>query len=152
MISPFYAMITGCNHFYDVLEIMVERRYNRSIPFHLPEYTFTYLLHSCTTESKTQPKIPKQRPFSFENKRQHLKIHKAEQIAGECLTWIPRISAPAARNSVMRLVRLNGAVSHRPAGTVSLPPPLSAIAATAASNAAVFTVLPSPNAPNSLRS
>lgn len=52
----------------------------------------------------------------------------------------------------MRLVRLNGAVSHRPTGTVSLPPPLSAIAATAASNAAVFTVRPSPNAPNSLRS
>uniref|UniRef100_A0A0A9FU99 Uncharacterized protein n=1 Tax=Arundo donax TaxID=35708 RepID=A0A0A9FU99_ARUDO len=67
---------------------------------------------------------------------------------------MPRISAPSARNSVMWLVRLNGAVSHCPGGTLSWPPPLSAsaaIASTARSNASVFTARPSPTPPKSVR-
>jgi hypothetical protein len=72
MTSPFYAMITCCYYFYDVLETMVERRYNRSIPFHLPEY----ILNTCTTESETRPKIPKQHPFLLKIKGSVLKSTK----------------------------------------------------------------------------
>lgn len=71
------------------------------------------------------------------------------------LTGMPRISEPSARNSVMWLVRLNGAVSHRPRGTLSCPPPRSASAAmalTARSNASVFTARPSPTPPKSVSS
>lgn len=71
------------------------------------------------------------------------------------LTGMPRISEPSARNSVMWLVRLNGAVSHRPGGTLSCPPPRSASAAmalTARSNASVFTARPSPTPPKSVSS
>lgn len=50
------------------------------------------------------------------------------------------------------LVRLNGPVSHRPAGTKSIPPPSEANwprCDTAARNAAVFEVAPSPTPPKS---
>ncbi|KAG0469530.1 hypothetical protein HPP92_016230 [Vanilla planifolia] len=65
------------------------------------------------------------------------------------------MTAPSARNNVMWLVRLNGAVSHRPRGTLSCPPPFvpsREIAVTALSKASVFSVSPSPTAPNSRKS
>nr|GMC47665.1 hypothetical protein Iba_chr01aCG13520 [Ipomoea batatas]GMC53949.1 hypothetical protein Iba_chr01dCG11500 [Ipomoea batatas]GMC55875.1 hypothetical protein Iba_chr01fCG1790 [Ipomoea batatas]GMD51990.1 hypothetical protein Iba_scaffold47175CG0010 [Ipomoea batatas] len=67
---------------------------------------------------------------------------------------MPRITAPSARKRVIWLVRLNGAVSHNPGGTLSCPPPFFPsleIAITALSNAAVFTVTPSPTPPNSVK-
>lgn len=54
----------------------------------------------------------------------------------------------------MKLVRLNGAVSHLPGGTLSCPPPFFEsfeIAQTALSKASVLTVTPSPTAPKSVR-
>lgn len=67
---------------------------------------------------------------------------------------MPRITAPSARKRVIWLVRLNGPVSHNPGGTLSCPPPFLPsfeIAITALSNAAVFTVTPSPTPPNSVK-
>lgn len=69
-------------------------------------------------------------------------------------TWIPSISASWARNKVIWLVRLNGAVSQRPGGTLSCAPPLFPnleMAEIALSKASVFTVTPSPRAPKSVR-
>lgn len=67
------------------------------------------------------------------------------------LTSIPRITAFWTRNKVMWLVRLKGAVSQRPASTLSWPPPRLRISETALSKALVFTVMPSPTAPKSVR-
>jgi len=69
-------------------------------------------------------------------------------------TWIASITASGARKRVMWLVRLKGAVSQRPGGTVSWPPPLSAnleMALTPLSNASVLRVTPSPTPPNSVK-
>lgn len=54
----------------------------------------------------------------------------------------------------MWLVRLKGAVSQSPAGTLSCPPPFCLsfeISSTARSNAPVFSVFPSPTAPKSVK-
>lgn len=66
-------------------------------------------------------------------------------------TSTPSITAFWARNRVMWLVRLKGAVSQWPGRTLSWPPPLFSISSIALSNAIVFTVLPSPTPPKSLR-
>lgn len=69
------------------------------------------------------------------------------------LTVEARITASCSRKSVKWLVRLKGPVSHFPAGTTSIPPPLFSCFASSAIaflNAAVLHVLPSPTAPKSL--
>jgi len=69
-------------------------------------------------------------------------------------TWTASMTESLARKSVIWLVRLNGAVSHRPGGTLSWPPPLSPnfeIAPTPLSNASVLSVTPSPTPPNSVK-
>lgn len=72
----------------------------------------------------------------------------------EKLTSMPRITASSARKRVMWLVRLNGAVSHRPGGTFNCAPPFFPnleIAATALSKASVLRVTPSPTPPKSVK-
>lgn len=67
---------------------------------------------------------------------------------------MPRITASWARNKVMWLVRLNGAVSQRPGGTFNCAPPFFPnfeIAETALSKASVLIVKPSPTPPKSVR-
>lgn len=67
---------------------------------------------------------------------------------------MPSITASWSRNKVIWLVRLNGAVSHFPEGTLSWPPPLFAsfeIANTPLSKAFVFKLTPSPIPPNSVK-
>ncbi|RRT47735.1 hypothetical protein B296_00019912 [Ensete ventricosum] len=64
------------------------------------------------------------------------------------------MTASRWRKRVKELVRLKGPVSHRPAGTNSIPPPSEANwlrCVTAAENAAVLEVAPSPTPPKSAR-
>ena len=71
------------------------------------------------------------------------------------LTWVARMTAPRARKSVMWEVRLKGPVSHTPGGTYSSAPPGArrrSMLATAAWNAAVLSVRPSPPPPPKLAS
>lgn len=68
-------------------------------------------------------------------------------------TWVARMTASRWRKRVKELVRLKGPVSHLPAATNSIPPPPSpanwARCATAAWNAFVLEVVPSPTPPKS---
>ena len=69
-------------------------------------------------------------------------------------TWEARMTASLWRKRVKWLVRLNGPVSHFPAGTYSMAPPASSPEycdrwSTAERNAAVLEVVPSPTPPKS---
>lgn len=89
-------------------------------------------------------------PIPFQNFQAKSKF-EAISKDHKALTSIPSISAFSARNSVMWLVRLKGAVSQRPGWTLSWPPPRFRISEIALSNASVFKVTPSPTPPKSER-
>jgi hypothetical protein len=67
---------------------------------------------------------------------------------------MPRITESSARKRVIWLVRLKGAVSQRPGGTLSWAPPFFPnldIAEIALSKASVLRVTPSPTPPKSVK-